>query len=87
MARCSITSSVRLVYTVIVACLCLQQCEYPAPQAPSGPSLPSSTPVVVNPYVGSAAPDFATKSVIGEAVRLSDLRGKVVLLAFFGTSS
>jgi peroxiredoxin len=43
--------------------------------------------VVASPYVGYVAPDFAVKSVNGETIKLNDLRGKVVLLAFFGISS
>ncbi|MDR1779182.1 MAG: TlpA family protein disulfide reductase [Tannerella sp.] len=32
--------------------------------------------------VGDTAPDFAMKAITGETVRLSDLRGKVVMLQF-----
>ena len=32
--------------------------------------------------VGDAAPDFTAKTIIGEEVRLSDYRGKVVMLQF-----
>jgi peroxiredoxin len=35
--------------------------------------------------VGTAAPDFALSTATGERVRLSDLRGKTVLLEFFAT--
>ncbi|HPF13956.1 MAG: redoxin domain-containing protein [Planctomycetes bacterium] len=34
--------------------------------------------------VGAMAPDFLGKSVDGETIRLSDYRGKVVLIDFFG---
>jgi peroxiredoxin len=43
-----------------------------------GPKSPSSTPL-------SVAPDFALQSIYGETVRLSDFRGKVVLLYFWAT--
>jgi peroxiredoxin len=32
---------------------------------------------------GTRAPDFALKNHLGETVRLSDFRGKNVVLAFF----
>ncbi len=35
--------------------------------------------------VGGAAPDFELKTVTGESYRLSDLKGKAVLLNFFAT--
>jgi peroxiredoxin len=35
--------------------------------------------------VGDAAPDFVLKDLAGKTVRLSDYRGKVVLLNFWGT--
>ena len=35
--------------------------------------------------VGQLAPDFETTALDGDKVRLSDLRGKVVLTAFFAT--
>jgi len=35
--------------------------------------------------VGAAAPDFTLSTATGERVRLSDLRGKTVLLEFFAT--
>ena len=36
------------------------------------------------PSAGSAAPDFALNDLDGKKVSLSDYRGKVVLLAFWG---
>ncbi|MEG1406106.1 MAG: redoxin domain-containing protein, partial [Alistipes sp.] len=35
--------------------------------------------------VGDAAPDFTVEMVNGEQIKLSDLRGKVVLLNFWAT--
>jgi len=36
-------------------------------------------------FAGSAAPDFAATTLAGETVRLSELRGKVVLVDFWAT--
>jgi len=35
------------------------------------------------PKVGQVAPDFSLKSHLGETIKLSDYRGKNVVLAFF----
>ncbi len=48
---------------------------WPNPNAAAGSGVP----------VGSVAPDFELKTVNGESYRLSDLRGKAVLLNFFAT--
>ncbi len=37
------------------------------------------------PKVGQVAPDFATQSLLGEQVRLSDFRGRPVWLMFWGS--
>ncbi|MBM4162336.1 MAG: PEGA domain-containing protein [Ignavibacteria bacterium] len=39
----------------------------------------------IRPYVGDIPPQFSASSVDGEAVTLKALRGKVVVLAFFGS--
>jgi len=36
-------------------------------------------------FIGQGAPDFALRSAAGPNVRLSELRGEVVLLAFYGS--
>ena len=48
-------------------------------QAPAGRSLPAS------PAIGAPAPDFELASLAGDTIRLSDLRGKVVLINFWAT--
>lgn len=54
----------------------------PAARAQSGPNAPSA------PDVGQVAPDFSAPGatrygLLGEPVKLSDFRGKTVVLAFF----
>jgi len=43
--------------------------------------------VIIGPYVGEVAPDFSVISARSEPIRLREWRGKVVLLAFFGSCS
>ncbi len=80
------TDFIRLILMSVVLSATMQQCEYPSSTEPSVASTPSHSPVVTSPYVGNVAPDFTVKGVNGETVSLGDLRGKVVLLAFFGTT-
>ncbi len=49
-----------------------------AAQTPAGPSAPA-------PVVGAPAPDFVLTNLDGQQVRLSDLKGRVVLLNFWAT--
>lgn len=53
--------------------------------SPSQPVVPGSTAVTLGPAQLSPAPDFTLKSLTGESVKLSDFRGKVVLLNFWAT--
>lgn len=75
--------SARLVSVAIAACGFLQHCEYPT--SAGLPTAPVSSPTV-SPYVGSVAPDFNVTSVDKKTIKLGQLRGKVILLAFFGAS-
>ena len=52
-----------------------------------GSVTPAMATAAQNPQVkvGQAAPDFTTKSIDGKTLRLSSLRGKVVLLNFWTT--
>ncbi|HTQ76209.1 MAG TPA: TlpA disulfide reductase family protein [Burkholderiales bacterium] len=51
----------------------------------AGPALGSNAALAALPKVGAAAPDFAAKSNSGRNVRLSELRGQVVLVNFWAT--
>ncbi|MBM3120646.1 MAG: TlpA family protein disulfide reductase, partial [Chloroflexi bacterium] len=48
------------------------------------PGAPEFTPVV-GPLVGSLAPDFSARSLDGPSIRLSELRGRAVVLNFWAT--
>ena len=65
-------------------CLLLAQCDNPTSEPSSGPSVLSIGGGEA--VVGYIAPSFVARSVTNELVDLSRLRGKVVLIAFFGTS-
>jgi len=65
----------------------LQRCDYPGAPSTSPTSASTNTQVPGSPYVGNMAPAFSVKGVDNETVDLSKLRGKVVLLAFFGTTA
>ena len=56
-------------------------------QAAQASDLSGGTPARrdVGPRVGNVAPDFALKGLDGNVVRLSDLRGKPVLINFWAT--
>lgn len=55
----------------------------PASSAPGTPADFQAT--VPAPVVGAPAPDFSLKTVDGESIRLSELRGKVVAVNFWAT--
>jgi cytochrome oxidase Cu insertion factor (SCO1/SenC/PrrC family) len=50
----------------------------------TGPSDAPSEAVKTGTNVGDAAPEIKGKDINGKAMKLSDYRGKVVLLDFFG---
>jgi hypothetical protein len=78
---------IALVGMLLVLSFMSQRCDYPG-EPSFGPVATSSpgTQVSGSPYVGNIAPSFSVRSVVNEIVDLSRLRGKVVLLAFFGTN-
>ncbi len=51
---------------------------------PTQPAM-SSTPAKPGPAPGEKAPDFSLATIDGDSLRLSDLRGKMVLLDFWAT--
>jgi peroxiredoxin len=58
----------------------------PTGTSASGTPLPAPGPLdAAPPVIGQPAPDFALRSTDGELRRLSDLRGKVVLVNFWAT--
>ena len=54
-----------------------------APAAPAGANPPPARPALLGP--GAIAPDFVMQDVTGREVRLSDFKGKVVILDFWAT--
>lgn len=55
----------------------------PVETAPTGPPTPAGSSIA--PMVGSLAPDFELAALGGGRVRLSDLRGRAVLVNFWAT--
>ncbi|HET7764805.1 MAG TPA: TlpA disulfide reductase family protein [Burkholderiales bacterium] len=53
--------------------------------AVAAPALWSAEAFAALPKVGATAPDFAAKSISGRNVRLSELRGQVVLINFWAS--
>jgi peroxiredoxin len=51
----------------------------------AGCTAPTSASIPRDSRLGQPAPDFALPNLAGETVRLSDLRGQVVLVNFWGT--
>lgn len=82
---CSLIASVVLSAALSAA---LQRCDYPgAPSSANdtkGTTYP--TPTQTGPYAGYWAPDFSARNVRGEAVSIGQLRGKIVVLVFYGTT-
>ena len=84
--RCAMKEVILTMCMLFTACITLQRCDYPGAPSP-GSSSSSTTPQAPgSPYVGGIAPAFSVKSANNETVDLNKLRGKVVLLAFFGTT-
>lgn len=79
MRRLSLSRSL-LVWILVYVTPALTQTA--SPVLPVAGKVPQST---LGPARHSPAPDFTLKSVTGETVRLSDLRGKIVLLNFWAT--
>ena len=71
--------SARGIVVLVFFALVLQHCGNP-----SGPELATPPVLATGPVVGLTAPAFVVKSIDGRTIDLSQLRGKVVLLAFFG---
>ena len=71
--------SVRGILIVGFFALVLQHCGNP-----SGPEMATPPVLATGPVVGLTAPAFVVKSIDGRTIDLPQLRGKVVLLAFFG---
>ena len=77
----------RLLMAATVITIATAACQPSAIKVTQTPAAPAGTeaPRPVAPRVGSLAPDFTVKMLTGETVRLSELRGKPVLLNFWAT--
>lgn len=83
----------RLAVAFVVLGVLLAACQAPDDQPEPAPAVPSSDAITVETdsagiikpaYVGPA-PDFTLATLAGDSLRLSDLRGQVVLLNFWAT--
>ena len=67
-----------------VSLACAQASPAPAPAAPAAPAAKPARPMP-GPKVGELAPDFTVYGPDGREVKLSDFRGKIVLLDIWAT--
>ena len=76
--------SISLIVALVATIGCFESEETGKATAPASPSTPKTYTVTGGPAIGELAPEIEGMDLDGVAFKLSDYRGKVVMLDFYG---
>ena len=76
--------AVALLLAFAITTGCKEPVDVAKPKTPSKPSQPQTYDVQGGPEIGSEAPEIVGVDLDGVEFKLSDYRGKVVMLDFYG---